>query len=325
MASTLNMFSEFVADLQKVGSNPEIDLADYGMDRLRPILGFDSAWYGWARLFSDRTVVHASSTMNLPDDYADYWTTIEKEDLVARKLREDRGSVGIYDRFQPRQTDGMIELSERYHLRKIACAMHNRPSRSTGFFASVYRTGQRDPDWESEDLQLLRCAVDHIFLAMRNSIVHREPLANGNQASLLVDPSGFTHLGLDTSERFLKQVWPKWKGERLPKALWPLLERPGTLTLKEEGVVVSSRRDASAGERSDMVRIDIRAMSRIDRLTPREREVARLLAAGSTHREAARILGSAPTTVRNQIQSIYEKLDISSRAELVDLMVRQSP
>ncbi|MCP4319044.1 MAG: hypothetical protein GY789_24395 [Hyphomicrobiales bacterium] len=37
-----------------------------------------------------------------------------------------------------------------------------------------------------------------------------------------------------------------------------------------------------------------------DRLTARDGEVAQLLAAGNSHKEVARLLGVAPSTVRNQ-------------------------
>jgi DNA-binding NarL/FixJ family response regulator len=38
---------------------------------------------------------------------------------------------------------------------------------------------------------------------------------------------------------------------------------------------------------------------------------------------AAQALGSAPTTVRNQTQAIYDKLGIHSRAQLIDLVLRE--
>ena len=52
-------------------------------------------------------------------------------------------------------------------------------------------------------------------------------------------------------------------------------------------------------------------------LSPREREVVLLLAKGSSTQEAANTLRIAHGTVRSRIASIYEKLGIRSRAELV--------
>lgn len=54
-------------------------------------------------------------------------------------------------------------------------------------------------------------------------------------------------------------------------------------------------------------------------LSQREREVAELFASGLTTKQVARALGTSPSTVRNQIVRIYEKLGISSKAQLATL------
>lgn len=314
VSSKLPLFSQFVTDLHRIGREDDGSIAARGFDRLRSILGFDCAWYGWARFEPGRTIVQASSTLNLPGDFARFWTTMESQDLVARSLRETPGGVRTYDRNQPVQTDGMAELAERYRIRKWASAMHSRPNRTTVFFASIYRGDARPAEWETEDLHFLQGAVDHIFLAVQAS---QRRDATG-RAALLVDPSGFAYLGLEASEGLLKSVWPGWTGERLPGPLRRAVQRPGTVTLKGEGVVVSCERNDPSG----LVRLQLSAIADLDRLTRREREVALLLAAGATHKQAAQALGSAPATIRNQIQAIYEKLGIRSRAELAGAVLQ---
>ena len=51
------------------------------------------------------------------------------------------------------------------------------------------------------------------------------------------------------------------------------------------------------------------------RLTPREEEVLIFIAKGMTRNETAQLLGIRPGTVAGYIKRIYEKLDITSRAE----------
>ena len=53
---------------------------------------------------------------------------------------------------------------------------------------------------------------------------------------------------------------------------------------------------------------------RLAGLTPREIEVLRLIAAGSTAKEAARRLDIAPKTADNHIQSLYSKIGVKTRA-----------
>ena len=52
-------------------------------------------------------------------------------------------------------------------------------------------------------------------------------------------------------------------------------------------------------------------------LTPREREVLSLMAAGSTNREIAAKLHLSPHTVKEHTSAVYRKLDVRNRAEAV--------
>ena len=53
------------------------------------------------------------------------------------------------------------------------------------------------------------------------------------------------------------------------------------------------------------------------RLTPREHEVALLVADGLTNAEIARRLGLSPSTVGTYLQHIRQRLDVTSRLEIV--------
>ena len=85
---------------------------------------------------------------------------------------------------------------------------------------------------------------------------------------------------------------------------------------------MNCRRDSEAGRQSSLIRLELSLLSRLDRLSPREREVAQLLAGGATHKQAAQMLGSAPATIRNQTQAIYDKLGVRSRAQLASAVLR---
>lgn len=67
------------------------------------------------------------------------------------------------------------------------------------------------------------------------------------------------------------------------------------------------------------------ALSPAAALTPREREVAALAAAGATATEIAAELGNTPHTVRGHLKSIYHRLGISTRVELAALLRRDTP
>lgn len=57
-------------------------------------------------------------------------------------------------------------------------------------------------------------------------------------------------------------------------------------------------------------------------LTPRQREVARLVLLGWTDRQIAQELGIAVNTVRDHLRKLFERLDIASRSEVVGCLFR---
>jgi DNA-binding CsgD family transcriptional regulator len=55
----------------------------------------------------------------------------------------------------------------------------------------------------------------------------------------------------------------------------------------------------------------------VPRLTPRQNDLLRLVAAGHTNTQIARRLGISESTVRTHLENVYEKLHVSSRAAAV--------
>jgi DNA-binding NarL/FixJ family response regulator len=80
--------------------------------------------------------------------------------------------------------------------------------------------------------------------------------------------------------------------------------------------LVASCEQAKTSDGQSLYKVSLRPLRKFDLLTARERDVAAILASGKTHKETARLLGVAPSTIRNQTQSIYEKLCIDNRASL---------
>ena len=55
----------------------------------------------------------------------------------------------------------------------------------------------------------------------------------------------------------------------------------------------------------------------VPRLTPRQTDLLRLLAAGHTNAQIARLLGISEGTVRTHLENIYGRLHVSSRTAAV--------
>jgi DNA-binding NarL/FixJ family response regulator len=70
---------------------------------------------------------------------------------------------------------------------------------------------------------------------------------------------------------------------------------------------------------AEAMREGLQAERRIDKLTPREREVMEHVAQGATNKEIAGALGISPRTVESHRESLMKKLAVRSVAELTRL------
>ena len=63
----------------------------------------------------------------------------------------------------------------------------------------------------------------------------------------------------------------------------------------------------------------------VERLTPRQREILALLAKGFYYKEIGAALGISHCTVRAHLHSVYQKLEVRSRARAVVKFHEQTP
>jgi DNA-binding CsgD family transcriptional regulator len=83
-----------------------------------------------------------------------------------------------------------------------------------------------------------------------------------------------------------------------------------TLDGRDNGAIAVTLRDATAGETFDR-------LCRIHALTRRERQVVAALAAGLDTRAAAERLSISRHTLQDHLKSVFAKIGVSSRRELV--------
>ena len=166
-----------------------------------------------------------------------------------------------------------------------------------------------------EELDFLQCSVDQLSSAMKLSATEMSENKHKNAVSIFVNEDGIGILGLQNLRDKFGNFWPNWDGNRLPKYLRELIDQPGQHVLVDHNLVVTCEVPPGLNEMG-LRKFSLRPLTLFDMLTQREREVARVLAAGKSHKQAARLLGVAPATIRNQTQSIYSKLQVDNRSNL---------
>ena len=309
-------FSRFVTEVQARSLEEDAEgLARWAVDDLSRTLGFDAAWYGWATLRDQGVEVHANATLNLPDGFYGYWLTIADQDLLTRQMIENPGQTAIYHRDQRRLTDGMASLSDRFGLTRMTTAMNGHSGDCASFYISSYQVGAQARYWSEPERDFLQCAVDQLSAATKLTATEWGRAALPGSLTILVSETGIGLLGLPALREHFGDIWPRWTGDHLPEQLVRLIGTPGTHILPSRDLVLtvqSSPRFMGMGPR----RLTLRRLTAFDLLTTREREVARELAIGKSAKEVARQLGLAPATIRNQTQSIYQKLQVDNRVAL---------
>mgnify|MGYP001600081166 CR=1 FL=1 len=312
----MRALSAFVLDLNAQAQDHGMaGLVDWAVTELSDLIGFDSAWYGWAQIQTTSPVIHSSSLLNLPNDFFAAWTEISHQDVLVNQFVEDPLCVPTYDRQGTLQTDGMGTLADRYGIRKMATAMCLREARSASLYVSAYRSGQRAKNWSQEEKEFLQCAVDNISAAARIAAMNDLHSQNAQAATFFLSAQGATIIGLSNVRERFGHLWASSDGDQAPRWLAGFLDQPGEHVLVDRDLVASCEQ-AKTSDGQSLYKVSLRPLRKFDLLTARERDVAAILASGKTHKETARLLGVAPSTIRNQTQSIYEKLCIDNRASL---------
>lgn len=317
MGPGIASFSRFITEMNQQARHMRAEeLARWAIDELSVAVGFDAAWYGWARLHPGGVNVFANATLKLPDDFFATWQRMADQDLLAKSKIENPRHVAIYSRRQRRQTDGMADLSDRYGLTRMTTAMETRDGGLPNFYLSSYRGGDGARAWSPEECEFLQCAVTQLSAAMKLATSEPGRPAAPGSVTILASKDGIGFLCLDGLREKFGDAWPRWTGDNLPEQLACLIGRPGMHILADRDLVVTVETTPGFQD-MDLRRLTLRRLNRFDLLTRREREVARELADGKSAKEVARHLGLAPATVRNQTQSIYQKLQVDNRAALV--------
>jgi two-component system, LuxR family, response regulator FixJ len=100
------------------------------------------------------------------------------------------------------------------------------------------------------------------------------------------------------------------------------IEKPFKDQVVLEAVSAAMRRSLEALQESQ---VRSEALALLERLSPREREVAKLVALGQPNKIVAAALGISEKTVHIHRQHVMEKAGVSSAAELARLMLRANP
>ena len=291
---------------------------DAALDLIKPVLPFDSSMWGTATTADEGIDVH---TLHLhrktPEMMMEYDDFKHLDSAAASFFGKGHGTRGFNSAswWSGPTYAPFLDYVQRYDQNNIFITMDSNPQSNFMHWFSLFRA---DPDahCKPEEVSLLASLSPHLMQALAlNRVMHLDRTlspASGThpRGAAIADLKGAIYHCDVSFVALMQEEFPGWPRQALPQ---PLLQHFMTAQSAYMGrhVAVSYRLEQR------LLFLGIRKRCRADSLTPREHTVAELLARGDTHKDIAALLNRSPATVRNHIQSIYDKLQVGNVAGLI--------
>jgi DNA-binding CsgD family transcriptional regulator len=279
------------------------------LKNLQRFIPFDfGVWGGgWAdgRLVTDLTVLNQSEAI------LGEWDSVAQQDAFCDLTLNRLGATARFDDVP----DYRASPAYNEHWRRFG-ASHMMATivgeKADGYVSFVGLCADDRPMTFSDTERMFKqMLMPHLSQALRmNRDLWTGRAAMEHEAIALVDRHGWVLCAQGPFDGFARQEW-RGRIAQLPADMMSVLKQGK----RWRGELLDARMSRFGS--NYFVHLSIHPS--LSGLSPREREVAGLFASGMTNKQVARALGTSPSTVRNQVVRIYEKLGISSKAELAAL------
>ena len=297
---------------------------DAALAQIKQVLPFDSSMWGTATNGLEGLDIHTVHLHAIAPDMLVEYEALKHQDATASMVlgeSEVTYSINIENFYVGQAAREYRDFSQRFGVENMLIAADNNPRTQFVHWISLYRA-DKDAQGTPADRRLLGQLAPHVMQALAlNRVMHLGQLEAADKAmspngSAIADARGVLYHA-DPQFKSLTQIeWSDWTGPTLPSELIASLLSPGHERFVGRTIVV--RRYFEHG----LLFLKARSRCLADQLNVREWTIVRHIAKGESHKEIAQALNRSPATVRNQIQAIYEKLQVGSIAMLIKALRR---
>lgn len=295
---------------------PMREFQDAALVAVKRALSFDSSMWGTATYRGQGIDVHTIHLHEQPPEMLTAYEEIKHLDTAAAAMALQPVCTRAFDSsawFAGRPCRAIRAYGDRFEQKHFFISARSDISTLFTQWVTLFRRDAADFCSETERMLLAQLAP-HLMQALgQNRRQHLERLAHAPGprmgGAVIADLRGMVYHATPAVAALLAAEWEDARPGSLPA---PLLDALRAGCERFLGRTLVAEHHVERG----LLFLRLRERTPVDLLTPRERQVATLVAQGASHKEIARTLGTAPATVRNQIQSIYAKLGIDSIAAL---------
>lgn len=294
---------------------------DAALAQVRQLLPFDSSMWGTGTIQPHGLDIHTVHLHEIAPEMLVEYEALKHQDVTAGMVLSQTQatySINIEDLYNGRAAREYREFSQRFGVQNMLIAAENNPSTRFVHWISLYRA-DKEAHGSSEESRLLTQLAPHVMQALAmNRVMHLDRLDESDRAlsphgMAIADMRGVLY-HVDPQFRALAQAeWNDGVAYALPSSLLESLLQ-GAETFVGRAMVM--RRHVEHG----LLFLKARPRCLADQLNAREHTIARCIARGDSYKEIAQALGRSPATIRNQIQTIYHKVQVGSIAGLIQAL-----
>lgn len=279
------------------------EFQEWTLKEIQSLIDFDFAIWGSGDGRSRQ--LHTATILHQVDSLFDTWEEVKHEDPYANLVIANTGKTWnskVLPKFH--HCRAYDEHWGRYDAKQLISTMEIDPKTGLHIFVTLARD-TLDNDFSQADMALKNVITQHLFLAARHNDMHN--LRSQQAPAAFVDRHGLLNAALPEFIALLTNEWGRKAKQQLPAEVTEALWTKGCY--RNPRIVLNAQRFKN--------RLLVRAgICAAVSLSAREQDVAWAYVKGHTHKEVARLLDISPTTVRTHIARIYQKLEVSDKAEL---------
>ncbi|WP_295957436.1 LuxR C-terminal-related transcriptional regulator [Rhodoferax sp.] len=317
-------FSTLLLRLYRLAQEMPIQhFQDAALAQIKQVLPFDSSVWGTATTHPQGIDIHTVHLHESSPEMLQGYESLKQLDTAAATVFGKAHVVRAFHTdswFASPETRELRDFLHRFGHANMLIAADGNPRTQFVHWVSLFRR-QRDAHCTEDECVLLAQLAPHVMQALAlNRVMHLDHLLVAGKAlsahgSAIADTRGTLYHADPYFHALLQAEWSGWRGPVLPRQL---MDTALLGVDRFAGRAMVLRFYVEHG----LLFLKARARCLVDQLNARERGIAQRIAGGANHKAIALALGRSPATVRNQIQAIYEKLQVSNIAMLIEALRR---